>query len=393
MQAVRHEDESGTRLDRPRAGWRVVATALVPALLLLAGGCAAPEGPRVVDRLMPPSLDGSAETPLPSRVVLRDGHRRPFTAWGEPRGGGKILLAVHGFGDRSRQFDRLARAVTRRDRSLLVLAYDQRSFGRAEGIEAPWPGREVLVDDLRDVYQAVLQRYPGREVFVIGHSMGAAVSVIAFTGKGRPARAPSGLILAAPALCSTADLGYLDAGLFGLIGRAFDKTTVSTVESLKEMTVDESLIAEMLAPDSGYHDRVPLGKVLRSTRLYDKAARRYQRLELPTLILHGVEDNLIDARLIEEQVRQFKEGHKAETDAWLDAVFFDRRGHLLISEREQAAEGADASAAGLDPVHETIAAFLDEGPDSFLIKERAGGLTSVQAEQARWATHIARCTP
>ena len=77
---------------------------------------------------------------------------------------------------------------------IATYAVDQRGFGRSPGF-GRWPGAETLFADLRAALAAARAAHPDLPVYVLGHSMGAAVVMAA------DAQAPlnaDGLILAAP---------------------------------------------------------------------------------------------------------------------------------------------------------------------------------------------------
>jgi pimeloyl-ACP methyl ester carboxylesterase len=157
---------------------------------------------------------------------LEDGREPPILIRGQTKTPTRILLAVHGFSDRAWGFDRLANGLLNgRNRDLLIVAYDQRSFGWTAQPDEVWPGSDQLVKDFIDVYNSIEHQYPDAEMYVLGHSMGGAVVVRAFTANnqyesivGRPIKQPKGLILAAPALCSAANQGYVSASTFAILG-------------------------------------------------------------------------------------------------------------------------------------------------------------------------------
>jgi len=108
----------------------------------------------------------------------------------EPRA---ILIALHGMNDYAKGFESAAQYWS--DHDISVYAYDQRGFGRSPG-GGKWPGDEALVADLQSVVSAVKKNHPSLPVYVIGHSMGGAVVMMA---NGLHPLDVDGILLAAPA--------------------------------------------------------------------------------------------------------------------------------------------------------------------------------------------------
>lgn len=106
-----------------------------------------------------------------------------------------VILALHGFNDYSHAFEDFA--AYSRERGIAVHAYDQRSFG-ANPDRGIWPGTEPLVADLRNAVGELRAIYGDRPLFVLGESMGGAVTVVAAAGEER--LDVDGLILTAPAV-------------------------------------------------------------------------------------------------------------------------------------------------------------------------------------------------
>ena len=153
------------------------------ALAGFASACVSfPDAPTPV---APPVLAGNV-------VQSLDGALLPVTAWPapEPRA---VILALHGMNDYSNAFAMPA-AWWAENAALTTYAVDQRGFGGAPQFGL-WPGAKTMKADLRAVVAAVRAAHPDLPLYLIGHSMGAAVVMAA------EAEAPlgaDGLILAAP---------------------------------------------------------------------------------------------------------------------------------------------------------------------------------------------------
>lgn len=77
------------------------------------------------------------------------------------------LLIVHGYGEHSHRYDRMAKRLVAS--GFEVHAYDHRGHGRSEGEAAYTPSFQHLVDDLHLIVENT------KPDFILGHSMGGAV--------------------------------------------------------------------------------------------------------------------------------------------------------------------------------------------------------------------------
>lgn len=127
---------------------------------------------------------------------------------GEPRA---IVQIAHGMAEHSARYDRFARALT--DAGYAVFAHDHRGHkGTAvshddEGYFADRDGWDIVVGDIASVTEAIQREYPGRPIFLLGHSMGSFLS--------RAYAAKQGAQLTGLILSGTAG----DPGLLGVAGQ------------------------------------------------------------------------------------------------------------------------------------------------------------------------------
>lgn len=156
------------------------------ALVLLLAGCT----PVVI----PAGPAGVAAQVGADSFRMPDGARLPYRSWlpaGPPKA---ILVVVHGFGDYSRNSFEIPAGIFV-GQGIATYAYDQRGFG-ASPHRGYWAGGETLAADAATVTRSLHALHPGVPIFLLGESMGAAVTLLAAT---RPDAPPvDGYVLLAP---------------------------------------------------------------------------------------------------------------------------------------------------------------------------------------------------
>ncbi len=254
----------------------LAALLLLPTALAACAPHVVPAGPPVAE----PRL-------LADSWLAEDGLELPLRAWlpeGEPRA---IILALHGFNDYSNAF--AEPGAWWAERGIATYAYDQRGFGAAPH-RGLWVGSETLARDLRAAADLVRARHPGRPLFLLGESMGAAVLMVALAeDPGFPAEAA---ILSAPAVWARSTMpGYqrvaleIAAGLIPwahLTGEGVDVQASDNIEMLRALGRDPLMIT-----------RTRVDAIYGLTDLMDAALASSDGITQPVLLLYGEKDEVI----------------------------------------------------------------------------------------------------
>ncbi len=207
------------------------------SVALLAGCVSFPDAP---PRTVTPAIVGD-------RIISADGANLGLTIWtaAEPVA---ALVAVHGMNDYAGAFSYAGPCWA--ERGISVYAYDQRGFGRSPNF-GRWAGGEAMKQDLRSVIIAVRAENPGLPLYVVGHSMGAAVILAAM--KDEPLDV-DGVILAAPGIWGGASMSIFYrttlnlAAVFApgetLTGERAGRQASDNIEFLRAMYEDKLVIKE-----------------------------------------------------------------------------------------------------------------------------------------------------
>src|SRR6185437_4618502 len=171
------------------------AKACAACAVALIAACAPTIAPRGTESV-PPTIANDA-------FVTRDGLKLPFRHW-DAKDPKAIIVALHGMSDYSNAFAIPAPYLA--EHGISVVAYDQRSFGRAPN-PGIWPGGDALRGDLHDIVDVVRARHPNIPIIVLGESMGGAVVLSALASDRKPN--VDGVILVAPAVWSRQDMPLL----------------------------------------------------------------------------------------------------------------------------------------------------------------------------------------
>lgn len=111
-----------------------------------------------------------------------DGSRRLyFRHWSASPAAASVLL-LHGFGEHSGHFHRLAHSLNRRD--LDVWGLDHRGHGLSAGERGHVGSVDVLADDAAALLDAIAADHPDRPPFVVGHSLGGVTAAL-LAARGR----------------------------------------------------------------------------------------------------------------------------------------------------------------------------------------------------------------
>ena len=135
--------------------------------------------------------------------ICSDNTELPLSVWKPPHEITGVIIALHGFNDYSKFMK--DSALFFNNNQLAVYAYDQRGFGETQ-TRGRWSGSQALVDDLAAFAAQIKTMYPATPRYILGDSMGGAVTVLAMAGENPPD--VEGIILVAPAVWARSEMPF-----------------------------------------------------------------------------------------------------------------------------------------------------------------------------------------
>jgi acylglycerol lipase len=268
----------------------VVSIAPVLMLLLVAACLSACSTPQVQ-----PHLPAVTEPLLGEHTVrVRDGSELALRRWW-PKGKGTpkaIVLALHGFNDYSYSQYAVGKALAAQ--GIAVIAYDQRGYGRSPQFGI-WAGKENLVRDASDVAAAVRAAYPDIPFYMLGESMGGAVTWMA-AKEGMLPKDTRGVILVAPAVWGGNTMGWLYRAPLWFAAHITPSLRVTG----KNLGIYPSDNMEMLAEMSRNPRVIKKSRMDTLYGIVQLMDTSYQSanppLPFPTFLLYGAHDAVIPKR-------------------------------------------------------------------------------------------------
>jgi len=235
----------------------------------------------------PPTLTTEPEI-LKTVFKTADGSPLPFKQWiaksSQPKA---IILAVHGFNDYSNFIDDAATYFS--IQNITTYAYDQRGFGRAPG-RGLWAGETVLLSDVQIISQLIQQRHPGIPLYLLGESMGGAVVMAAMASNNPPK--VDGVILSAPAIWGRKTMPWYQRTALWIGAHTVPWMTL-TGQGLKIMPSDNIEMLIALGRDPKIITKTRIDTMYGLVNLMDQALESAPDITAPTLILYGMEDQII----------------------------------------------------------------------------------------------------
>jgi alpha-beta hydrolase superfamily lysophospholipase len=199
-----------------------------------------------------------------AQFIAADGALLPVRSW-LPKNtpATAVVIALHGFNDYSNAF--ISSGTYLSSHGIACYAYDQRGFGSAPG-RGLWSGIEAYTNDLAAFATVIRTLHPHVPLYVLGESMGGAVTIAAMPWYQR-------WLLAV----TSYTVPWMQ-----LTGKGLKIRPSDNIEMLRGLGRDPLVIKAT---------RIDTMHGL--TNLMDTALVRAQRLRLPTLIQYGENDQVI----------------------------------------------------------------------------------------------------
>jgi alpha-beta hydrolase superfamily lysophospholipase len=232
-----------------------------------------------------------------------------------------VVLLLHSVGEHAARYGHVADRLNRWGFS--VRGYDQYGHGESIGMRGDLPSDDRLLTDLAAVIDDVRMRMDDRlPLILLGHSVGALVAARLVTLKMRRIE---GLVLASPAL--RVNLPWVRRVLVRLLHRVAPRVRLASGLRRRYLTHDQAVVDA--------YRRDPLTHGLVSVRMGHfvlgagpAVLACAPRWRLPTLVLYGGQDRLIDPG----GSRDFAAAAPAE---WVTAHAFPLHFHELFNELER----------------------------------------------------------
>ncbi len=216
---------------------------------------------------------------------------------GDPR---FVVLLAHGYGEHAVRYDHVARRLVAE--GAVVYAPDHLGHGRSEGERAHCEEGEDFSDDLHTVAERARAEHPSLPVVLLGHSMGG---LIATRYAQKHLGALDALVLSGPAIGGNPALEML-LGLDPIPEIPIDPDVLSRDPAVGRAYADDplvyhggfkrSMLQAMVTGVQAVADGPPLGDV-------------------PTLWVHGEDDQLIPLAVTREAIQRVK-GSRFEERAY-----------------------------------------------------------------------------
>jgi alpha-beta hydrolase superfamily lysophospholipase len=224
------------------------------------------------------------------------GGRLFWRAWlpdGEAHG---VVTLVHGVGEHTGRYEHVGQRLA--GSGFAVYGEDHIGHGQSDGHRANIESMDAAADNVAAMMALAAERHPDVPRFVLGHSMGALITLHLAT---RAPLAVAGIVVSAPPL-------VIDAGgpvlrlVAPLLSRYTPDLGALAVDS-PAVSRDPEVVRAYDADPLVHHGKLPARTAVEILNTARTVAHRLDRLTVPTLVLQGTSDRLANpagATLIEQ---------------------------------------------------------------------------------------------
>ena len=204
------------------------------------------------------------------------------------------MVIVHGLGEHSGRYLELADHLAELGISLWLL--DFRGHGRSGGKRGHTDSFDDYARDVGDVLdQARRKHAPKVPMFLLGHSMGGLVSILAAL---KYQDVLDGLVLSSPAVGVAAHLPIYKKVALHCLARLAPRLGIHNELDPHHVSRDPETVKRYMA-DPLVHDRVSVTWYVQFMAAIEQAFNRAAELQLPTLIQAAGDDRLVSTKAVE----------------------------------------------------------------------------------------------
>lgn len=208
----------------------------------------------------------------------------------QPAGAPKaVVLVVHGYGEHCGRYKHVMQALV--EAGYAAYALDHVGHGQSDGLRAFIKDFDRPVTHMKEYLDRIKPQHPGKPVFVLGHSMGALIS-LAFTLRYQSEIA--GLLISGAPVNADANVSPLMIQLGYVLNRIVPTLPLMPSTGNDVLSTDPQVVIDFNNDPLNYkaNMRVGLGVALNETA--KKVRGQLANLTLPLLVMHGAEDQLVN---------------------------------------------------------------------------------------------------
>ena len=227
-------------------------------------------------------------------INTRDGIRLFTQEWAPESDVKAAICLVHGLGEHSGRYTHVAAYLA--ENGYALDAYDLRGHGKSSGARGNTPSYDALMDDIALVLANTQARYPGKPVFLYGHSLGGN-QVLNFALRRQPK--VSGVISTGPWLRLAFDPPALQVTLGRVMNSIYPSFTQANGLERAALSRDDQVVMNY-ENDPLVHDRISARLFMGFYQSGYWALDHASDFSYPLLLMHGCADRLTSAQASRE---------------------------------------------------------------------------------------------
>lgn len=225
----------------------------------------------------------------------------------EPQASPKaLILIVHGAGEHSGRYGRVARYLT--DNGYAVAALDHPNHGKSDGGYGHVEHFGDFLQALDTFHQQVLAEFTGLPQILLGHSMGGLISSLYLLQHQQDFL---GCVLSGPAIKTDIKPGFLQMLLIRFLSKVAPKAGVLQLDA-NGVSRDPAEVQKYVGDPLVNHNKMTARMVGELFSAMHRIQTDAGQITLPMLLLHGAADSMAAA-----EGSRFLHGHISSTDKTL----------------------------------------------------------------------------
>jgi alpha-beta hydrolase superfamily lysophospholipase len=199
----------------------------------------------------------------------------------------KALVAlVHGLGEHVGRYVHVGKALT--DAGYALVGFDLRGHGRSGGARGHSPSLDAYMQDTRQFFKFLVQRYPDIPHFLYGHSLGG---LLVLSYAIQYSNGLKGVIVTGAALRSALQEQKARVAMAKILGSIAPAMTIPSGLDAQALSHDPVVIQAYIN-DPLVHDKTSMGLGKSALTAIDLCFTRAREFAPPLLIMHGKADKI-----------------------------------------------------------------------------------------------------